>query len=75
MKPIVENKVKQTMTDLLTLSVGESWASTLVGHIINDVIEEMEWRVPEDVSINEITTEFVQSVMGEVLDRRLYYGI
>lgn len=74
MKAIVEYKVKQTMTDLLTSAVG-SWASTLVGHIINDVIEEMEWRVPEDVSINEITTEFVQSVMGEVLDRRLDYAI
>lgn len=70
MKANIRAKVEQIMTDLLTSAVG-SWGETIVGHIINDVIEEMEYDMGEDISINEITTESVQSCMGEILDRRL----
>lgn len=72
MTPIVENKVKQTMTDLLTLSVGESWASTIAEDILTEVCSEIEYSIGEDASVNEITTKCVQSHMGEVLDRRLF---
>lgn len=72
MTPIVENKVKQTMTDLLTLSVGESWASTIAEDILIEVCNEIDCSIGEDASVNEITTKCVQSHMGEVLDRRLF---
>ena len=68
MKANVEKKVKETMTDLMTPSVG-SWASIIVGHIFNDVAEELGYLLGEDICEADVTTEAVQEYMGEVLDR------
>ena len=67
----VENKVKQLMTNLLTMSVG-SWASIIVDHIFSDVVDEMEHTMGEDISEDDVTMESVQSRMGKVLERITY---
>lgn len=68
----VKNKVRQLMTELLTLSVGQFWASIIVDHIFNDVVDEMEQTMGEDISEDDVTMVSVQSRMGKVLDRITY---
>ena len=68
----VKNKVRQLMTELLTLSVGQFWASIIVDHIFNDVVDEMEHTMGEDISEDDVTMESVQSRMGKVLERITY---
>ena len=70
----VKNKVRQLMTELLTLSVGQFWASIIVDHIFNDVVDEMEQTIGEDISEDDVSMVSVQSRMGKVLDR-ITYGI
>lgn len=68
----VKNKVRQLMTELLTLSVGQFWASIIVKHIFNDVVDEMEQTMGEDISEDDVTMVSVQSRMGKVLGRFTY---
>lgn len=68
----VKNKVRQLMTELLTLSVGQFWASIIVDHIFNDVVDEMEQTMGEDISEDDVTMVSVQSRMGKVLERITY---
>lgn len=68
----VKNKVRQLMTELLTLSVGQFWASIIVDYIFNDVVDEMEQTIGEDISEDDVTIVSVQSRMGKVLDRITY---
>lgn len=71
MTPKIATKVKRVMTDLMGLSVGASWADTIVETIFNEVLEEIEYSMGEVINEDDITPECVQSHMGEVLYRRL----